>query len=175
MRQFLYDCNAPVAAASALRATYPSGFGSYLERRPEGTVNRKSSSYTAYIYNQLCFPDMWVRTNFLWAVDETEMQLWREPHATRLRELIGAFNGISIYSGIYVAYRSWDSSTTVLAVGLTTPHYELTEAFRGILPGEYGAMTPSIMLRAYISTVLDCAKGTGDLWRESEGQFVSKI
>ena len=118
---------------------------------------------------------MWVRTNFQWAADETEVKLWRKPHSDRLLKLIATFDGISIYSGIYVAYRSWDSSTTVLVVGLTTPHYELTEAFKAVLPGEYGTMTPFIMLRAYLSTVIDCAKETCDLWRKSDGQFVSKI
>jgi len=118
---------------------------------------------------------MWVRTNFQWATDETEVQLWREPHATRLRELVATFAGVSIYSGVYLAYRSWDSSTTALVVGLTTPHYELTEAFKAVLPEEYGAMTPFIMLRAYFSTVLDCAKETGDLWQENDGLFVSKV
>ena len=118
---------------------------------------------------------MWVRTNFQWAADENEVQLWQEPHNTRLRTLITAFDGISIFSGVYVACRSWDSSTTALVVGLTTPHYELTEAFKAILPGEYGAMTPFIMLRAYFSTVLDCAKETGDLWMWSDSLFVSKF
>jgi hypothetical protein len=115
-----------------------------------------------------------MRTNFQWAADETEVQLWREPHVTRLRELIAAFDGISIYSGVYLAYRSWDSSTTALVVGLTTPHYELTEAFR-TSPEEYGAMAPFIILRAYFSTVLDCAKATGNLWIESDSLFVSKV
>ncbi len=111
---------------------------------------------------------MWVRTNFQWAADETEVQLWREPHTTRLRKLIASFDGISIYSGVYVSYRSWDSSITALVVGLTTPHYELAEACKAILPGEYGGMTPFIMLCAYFSTVLDCAKETGDRWIESD-------
>jgi len=118
---------------------------------------------------------MWVRTNFQWAADETEVQLWRKPHSDHLLKLIAAFDGISIYSGIYVAYRSWDSSTTVLVVGLTTPHCELTEAFKAMLPGEYGAMTPFIMLRAYLSTVIDCAKETSDLWRDYDDRFVSKV
>ena len=118
---------------------------------------------------------MWVKTNFQWAADETEVQLWQDPHATRLRKLIAAFDGIPIYSGVYVVYRSWDSSTTALVVWLTTPHYELTEASKAILPGEYGAITPFIMLRAYFSTVLDCAKETGDRWIESDSLFVSKF
>ena len=102
------------------------------------------------------------------------MQLWRNPHATRLRELIEGFNGLPIQSGIHISYRNWDSSTAALIVGLTTPHYELVEAFKKILPGEYGAITPFVMLRACFSTVLDCAKAC-DQWREYEGQFVSKI
>ena len=118
---------------------------------------------------------MWVRTNFQWAADEAEVQLWRNPHAASLRKIIASFDGIPIYSGIYVAYRSWDSSTTALVVGLTTPHYELTEALKPLLPGEYGPMAPFIILRAYFSTVLDCAKGTSDLWRESDRLFVSKF
>ena len=118
---------------------------------------------------------MWVRTNFQWAVDENEVHLWREPHITFLPKLVAAFNGVPICSGVYVAYRSWDSSTTALVVGLTTPHYELTEAFKAILPGEYSAMTPFIILRAYFSTVLDCAKETSDVWIESDGLFVSEV
>ena len=46
MRQFLYDSNTPAAAAAALRAAYPSGFGSYLEQRSEGTVNREPTSHS---------------------------------------------------------------------------------------------------------------------------------
>ena len=103
------------------------------------------------------------------------MKLWQNPHARDLRVLNAAFDGIPIYSGVYVAYRSWDSSTTALVVGLTTPHDELTDAFKAILPGEYGAITPFIMLRAYFSTVLDCAKETGDRWIESDRLFVSKV
>lgn len=114
---------------------------------------------------------MWVRTNFQSAADETEVQLWREPHTTRLRNLIASFDGISIYSGVYVAYRSWESSTTALVVGLTTLHYELTEAFKAIISGEYSGMTPFIMLCAYFSMVLDCTKETGDLWIESDISF----
>ena len=43
MRQLLYDSNTPASVAAALQAAYPSGFGSHLEQRPEGTVNHEPS------------------------------------------------------------------------------------------------------------------------------------
>ena len=41
IHRVLYECNAPASVAVALRGTNPSGFGTYLERRPEGDVNRE--------------------------------------------------------------------------------------------------------------------------------------
>ena len=163
MWQFLYNTNTP--ATAALRAAYLSGFGS------EGTVNRQSSS-SRLLYLQSTFLPRYVGVQR--AANETEVQLWREPHTIRLRKPIATFDEVSIYSRIYIAYGSWDSSTTALVEGLTTPHHEPTEAFKAMSPGEHGKITLFMMLRAYFSTVLDCAKETGDLWRESDGQFVSR-
>jgi hypothetical protein len=48
IRRLLYECNAPASVAVALRATNPSGFGTYLERRPEGDVNREPDNTALY-------------------------------------------------------------------------------------------------------------------------------
>ena len=81
-----------------------------------------------------------------------------------LRELIAAFNGILIYSVIYVAYKSWDS-TTASVVGLSTPHYELVEAFdqgeitwrmrEGHLYSEAGSVS-GIHITARVAIPQDC-------------------
>jgi hypothetical protein len=56
MRQFLYDSNAPAAVAIALRATYPSGFASHLERRSGSTVGRMlSPSHSLRLYSTILF------------------------------------------------------------------------------------------------------------------------
>jgi hypothetical protein len=116
---------------------------------------------------------MWIKANFQWACDAREVQLWREPHRTRLSKWIREFSGIEIYSGFYVAYRSWDDSATVLVVGLTSPHYELVEAFKSAGVSIRGGRMPFVLLRAYLSVVLECIKETGDQWRDRDGDFVS--
>lgn len=118
---------------------------------------------------------MWIKANFQWACDRQEVDLWREPHQTRLRSWITDFSGIEIYSGIYVAYRSWDDSATALVVGLTSAHDELIEAFKSAGPGIHGGRMPFILLRTYLSVVLECAKETGDQWRDADWEFVSCI
>lgn len=118
---------------------------------------------------------MWIKANFQWACDAQEVQLWREPHQSHLRRWITEFSGIEILSGIYVAYRSWDDSATVLVVGLTSAHYELTEAFTSAGPSIHGGRMPFILLRTYLSVVLECTKETGDQWREMDVEFVGCI